>query len=116
MLRFVPNSGDGTWVGWHESRYAVYYPVAGRLADTDAGTTGGLPALVGCNRAAVLALLDVPRSTSQVAALTGQALGSVGRHLRVLLESGVVVRRRSGREVLYWRTPLGDALVASGAS
>lgn len=39
---------------------------------------------------------------------------SIGSHLKVLLEAGVVIRRRSGREVLYWRTALGDALVAAG--
>ena len=43
-------------------------------------------------------------------ALTGLPLGSVGGHLRVLLDAGLVQRRRSGREVLYWRTALGDAL------
>ncbi|OFE17829.1 hypothetical protein BA895_13550 [Humibacillus sp. DSM 29435] len=40
-------------------------------------------------------------------------LGSVGGHLKVLLASGACMRRRSGREVLDWRTTLGDALVAS---
>ena len=50
----------------------------------------------------------------QLAALTGLPLGAVGNHLRVLLEAGAVLRRRAGREVLYWRTSLGDALTASG--
>jgi hypothetical protein len=44
------------------------------------------------------------------------AVGSVGGHLKVLLAAGAVLRRRSGREVLYWRTALGDALVASGGN
>ena len=43
-------------------------------------------------------------STSQLVAVTGQGLGSVGRHLRVLLDAGLVERRRSGRSVLYSRT------------
>ena len=101
-------------MGWDADRYAVYYPVAGRLARVDATSTPGSAPLVGANRAEVLMLLDVPRSTSQLATLTGQALGSVGGHLKVLLEAGAVLRRRSGREVLYWRTALGDALVAAG--
>ena len=100
----MPTHTDGSWVGWDADRYAVYYPVAGRLARVDATSTAGLGPLVGANRAEVLVLLDVPRSTSQLATLSGQALGSVGGHLKVLLEAGVVLRRRSGREVLYWRT------------
>jgi DNA-binding transcriptional ArsR family regulator len=117
-LMFVPTHTEGSWVGWdHDAdgeRYAVYYPLAGRLAQVDARNERGLGALVGSNRAALLVLLDVPRSTSHLAALSGLALGSVGAHLKVLLEAGAVLRRRSGREVLYWRTPLGDSLVASG--
>jgi hypothetical protein len=35
----------------------------------------------------------------------------VGNHLRVLLDTGVVLRRRAGRQVLYWRTSLGDCLI-----
>ncbi|WP_199729499.1 hypothetical protein [Micromonospora sp. M71_S20] len=46
--------------------------------------------------------------------MTGLSLGTVGGHLRVLLDAGAVGKRRSGREVLYWRTPLGDALTAGG--
>jgi DNA-binding transcriptional ArsR family regulator len=117
-LMFVPTHTDGSWVGWEHGadgeRYAVYYPLAGRLAQADARNDHGLGALVGSNRAALLVRLDVPRSTSHLAALSGLALGSVASHLKVLLEAGVVLRRRSGREVLYWRTSLGDALVASG--
>jgi hypothetical protein len=117
-LRFVPTHAEKSWVGWQRGpsghRFAIYYPLGGRLATVDARSTEGLAGLVGPNRAAVLRLIDVPRSTSQLATLTGLAVGSVGGHLRVLLEAGVVLRRRAGREVLYWRTPLGDALVASG--
>jgi len=114
-LVFVPTHTDGSWVGWAEDRYAIYYPVAGRLARVDAAGSAGLAPLLGASRAQVLTLLDVPHSTSQLATLSGQAVGSVGGHLKVLLEAGIVLRRRSGREVLYWRTALGDALVAAGS-
>ena len=50
--------------------------------------------------------------TDGLARLTGLPPGAVGNHLRVLLEAGAVLRRRAGREVLYWRTSLGDALAA----
>jgi DNA-binding transcriptional ArsR family regulator len=46
-----------------------------------------------------------------VTALTGQGLGSVGRHLKVLLDARLIRRRRAGRSVLYDRTPHGDTLV-----
>lgn len=50
-------------------------------------------------------------STTQLCAVTGQALGSVGRHLRVLLDAGLVRRGRAGRSVLYARTAEGEVLV-----
>jgi DNA-binding transcriptional ArsR family regulator len=115
-LDFVPVHG---YTGWDmlepPHRYALVYPVSGALADTGRGraSADGLARLIGPNRAGVLRLLDHPRSTTQLAALTGLPLGAVGNHLRVLLEAGAVLRRRAGREVLYWRTSLGDALAAS---
>lgn len=115
-LDFVPVHG---YTGWDmrepPHRYALVYPVSGALADTGSTRAGadGLARLIGQNRARVLRLLDEPRSTTQLAALTGLPLGAAGNHLRVLLESGAVLRRRAGREVLYWRTSLGDALAAS---
>jgi DNA-binding transcriptional ArsR family regulator len=114
-LSFVPVHSNGSWVSWElPHRLAVVYPVAGAQAPVGSTGAGGLERLVGANRARVLVLLDEPRSTSQLVELTALPLGSVGNHLRVLLDGGAVLRRRSGREVLYWRTSLGDALVAAG--
>jgi DNA-binding transcriptional ArsR family regulator len=113
-LCFVPVLTQASWVGWDEpGSYAVYYPVGGRLATTDVQRRGGLNKLVGSNRAAILRLLSEPASTTHLAAQTGLPLGAVGNHLKVLLDAGAVVRRRSGRDVLYWRTPLGNALIAA---
>lgn len=115
-LYFVPHHGPGNWVGWDlPTRYAIHYPVTGTLASPDGGSRSGLADLVGGNRAAVLAALDGPQSTTALVARTGLSLGSVGGHLKVLLRAGLVLRRRSGREVLYWRTALGEALVGTGA-
>jgi DNA-binding transcriptional ArsR family regulator len=112
-LSFVPVHSNGQWIAWDlPERFAVVYPVAGAQSSPEA-SGGGLARLVGTNRARVLVLLDQPHSTTQLAALTGLPLGAVGNHLRVLLDAGAVLRRRSGREVLYWRTSLGDALVAA---
>lgn len=114
-LSFVPVHSHGGWAAWDlPDRFAVVYPVTGALAQVDAASADGLSRLIGANRARVLCLLDEPRSTTQLAAITGLPLGAVGNHLRILLESGAVLRRRSGRDVLYWRTALGDELVAVG--
>ncbi|MFC4590549.1 ArsR/SmtB family transcription factor [Sphaerisporangium corydalis] len=112
-LLFVPVTPRQGWVSWEESRrYAVIYPCSAPLAEP-----GGVPVpealarLLGPGRARVLLLLDAPKSTTQLVALTGQGLGSVGRHLRVLLDARLVLRRRAGRTVLYSRLGAGDALV-----
>ncbi|MGY0487919.1 ArsR/SmtB family transcription factor [Streptomyces sp. WG-D5] len=115
-LLFVPVTPKQGWVSWPEGdpvdRYAVVYPCAGALADVDrAAPPDGLAALVGAARAQVLVLLGQPLTTTQLVALTGQGLGSVGRHLKVLHAARLVQRRRSGRAVLYCRTPTGDTLV-----
>ncbi len=70
-----------------------------------------LAALLGPGRAELLVALDTPKTTSQLVALTGLPLGSVGRHLRILREAGLVLRRRAGRSVLYHRTAPGQVLL-----
>ncbi|MEV4449123.1 ArsR/SmtB family transcription factor [Streptomyces mirabilis] len=113
-LMFVPITPQRHgWVSWEEpDRYAVVYPCSGVLADTGPeAVPESLGALLGPARAGVLVLLDSPMSTTQLVALTGQGLGSVGRHLKVLLDGRLVRRGRAGRSVLYSRTPAGEVLV-----
>ncbi|WP_328494728.1 ArsR family transcriptional regulator [Streptomyces sp. NBC_00414] len=125
-LVFVPVTPQRHgWVSWEVSgeephRYAVVYPCSGVLAHArpaaDAPTSAapeGLARLLGGARADVLVLLGSPMSTSQLVAVTGQGLGSVGRHLKVLLDARLVRRRRSGRSVLYYRTAVGEVLVGA---
>ncbi|MFB7360701.1 ArsR/SmtB family transcription factor [Streptomyces hydrogenans] len=71
-----------------------------------------LTALVGRSRARLLVALDAPASTSHLARSLAMAPGAVGDHLAILRDAGLLVRARSGRSVLYRRTPLGEALVA----
>ncbi|WP_395364948.1 ArsR/SmtB family transcription factor [Streptomyces sp. YH02] len=111
-LLFVPVTPGTGWVSWEGTeRFAVVYPCAGVLADHRGPAPQALGALLGAARAGVLVRLETPKSTSQLVALTGQGLGSVGRHLKVLLDAGLVRKGRSGRSVLYEWTEAGAVLV-----
>ncbi|MFE4176840.1 winged helix-turn-helix domain-containing protein [Streptomyces sp. NPDC056909] len=112
-LLFMPVTPRNGWVSWEgRERYAVVYPCLGVLAEDHdrRPAPAGLGALIGSSRAGLLMLLGTPMSTTQLVAVTGQVLGSVGRHLRVLLDAGLVERRRAGRSVLYVRTAAGEVL------
>jgi len=117
-LVFVPVTMGLGWVAWDEedrSRHAIAYPASAPLAVTGPARSvpDALGRLLGPVRAAVLTLLDPPKSTTQLCALTGLALGSVGRHLGILLAAGLVLRRRAGRAVLYSLTDAGRTLIAA---
>jgi DNA-binding transcriptional ArsR family regulator len=120
-LMFVPVTPNHGWVTWDlpgpttpRGRYGLVYPCAGTLADAGRPPVpDALARLLGPARAAVLILLATPATTSQLVAVTGQPLGSVGRHLRILRDARLIARRRTGRTVLYYRTAAGDALLAA---
>ena len=52
--------------------------------------------LLGPTRAEILLLIGPPITTTQLAAVTGLALGTIGDHLRVLTDAGLAERHRSG--------------------
>ncbi len=96
---------------------ALIYPARGVAAlwqQADRPAPGAaLDRLLGTSRAAILRALDEPASTTQLAVALGQSLGGIGDHLAVLRGAGLADRARSGRSVLYRRTPVGDALTAA---
>lgn len=91
----------------------------GALWERNSGTpveTDALGALLGRNRAAVLAGVTLPRSTTDLACELGQSPAAVSAHLAVLRRCGLVTSWRSGRRVLYQRTPLAASVVAASGA
>ena len=105
-LIFIPSSVRDGRTAWDlPASYALVYPAAGLLAEPGAyAAPAALQRLLGPTRAGILRRLDQPASTTHLVALTGLALGTVGTHLRILLDACLVERRRSGATVLYYRT------------
>lgn len=97
----------------------LIYPARGVAMLWEEGrerTPQALAAVVGDTRAALLAELDAPRSTTDVARLLRITPGGASQHIGALREAGLLTGRRVGRSVLYVRTPLADALVSGAPS
>ncbi|MFC4331394.1 DUF5937 family protein [Streptomyces andamanensis] len=95
----------------------LVYPargLAGLWTEPGAAGAQALVRLLGRGRAAVLAALADPATTSDLAHRLRLAPSSVSAHLAVLRDAGLLTSRRYGHRVLYERTPLGMALAASG--
>jgi DNA-binding transcriptional ArsR family regulator len=92
----------------------LVYPARGiaTLWQDAAPAPDGLARILGTTRAAILADLAAPRSTTEVAERLSLSPGGTSHHLTALRDAGLVTGRREGRQVLYVRTPLGDALAA----
>ncbi|MFI1399974.1 DUF5937 family protein [Streptomyces sp. NPDC020681] len=76
-------------------------------------TTDALNALIGQTRARILGTLTEAATTTILSRRLSLAPGAISQHLKVLCDSGLVTRRRSGREVFYERSTLGDSLCAA---
>jgi DNA-binding transcriptional ArsR family regulator len=93
----------------------LVYPARARAALWEASATITAPALdelIGRTRSRLLTMLDQPISTTELARLLDVTPGAVSRHLTALYDARLLNRSRSGRSVLYFRSPLGDALLA----
>lgn len=89
----------------------VIYPARGvALLWEAAEADPEIAALIGAGKARILAALDAPASTTELAARIGMTPGGISQHLATLTRSGVVTKRREGRTVLYARSARGDAL------
>lgn len=95
----------------------VAYPARGAASVWDDAPPAGpaLAGVLGRGRADVLAALDVPAATSDLAPRLGVTAGAVSQHLSSLAGAALVARTRQGRRVLYSRTALGEALCAGDA-
>lgn len=93
---------------------ALVYPprgVAELWEEPSAEHTDPLTALVGRTRALLLANLDLPRTTTQLAGQLGLSPPAVSQHLKILKDTALVTARRRGRMVLYQRTRTATALL-----
>ncbi|TDV45487.1 ArsR/SmtB family transcription factor [Actinophytocola oryzae] len=70
-----------------------------------------LVGVFGTTRARLLAELDNPASTKDLAQRTGLTPGGVNQHLTALKEAGLVSSHRVGRFVLYARTAVAETLL-----
>lgn len=99
---------------WHP---AVIYPGRGiaTLWEQPDPAPEGLARLLGSSRAAILAELAAPTSTTDLARRLDLSAGTASHHLTALREAGLIAGTRHGRWVLYVRTPLGEALATGSA-
>ncbi|MGW1894397.1 ArsR family transcriptional regulator [Streptomyces sp. NPDC002004] len=99
-----------------EEAPSLIYPsrgVATLWAPVPRADAPALVSLIGAARARLLALLEEPLPTVELARLLRVTPSAVSQHLRVLHSTGLVTRARDGRHVLYRRSPLGDRLAGA---
>lgn len=91
----------------------VRYPArgVGALWEPD-DASHDLAAVLGTTRARLLALLETPSTTHQLARSLNAAPGGISAHLHRLVTAGLATKARVGREVYYARTVRGDHLIA----
>jgi DNA-binding transcriptional ArsR family regulator len=77
------------------------YPVI----ESSSACDQALAEVFGASRARLLAMLDLPRSTDELAESLHLSPGTVSYHLQILYRAGLLHRTRSSRRVLYRRIP-----------
>ncbi|MET9933667.1 MULTISPECIES: DUF5937 family protein [unclassified Streptomyces] len=98
----------------HPDPPQLAYPARGFGAVWEPRTTAAtdaVAAVLGRSRTLLLAALDTPASTTQLATHSGLSAAGVSQHLIALRNAGLVTSHRSGRSVLYARTSVADQLL-----
>jgi DNA-binding transcriptional ArsR family regulator len=99
---------------------ALNYPVDGSLrwVSLAADRPGGLEALMGPTRAAVLVAVGecAGATTTQLAKRLSTSLPSISRHTAALRAAGLITTHRDGAAVLHAMTPLGTSLLEAGVT
>lgn len=115
-LRLIPSAFIWPWAiaMIDPTPSTLVYPARGvaSLFWDERGTEATLGKLIGSTRAEILELVAEPTHTSALARRLARSPGNIADHLKVLHASGLVARARVGRNVIYLRTPLADALLA----
>jgi DNA-binding transcriptional ArsR family regulator len=113
-LLLIPCAFISPRVGTTPEPPLLVYPARGTaalLGHEPSSRGPALARLLGPTRAEILLLIDEPTSTTSLARRLHRSPGNVGDHLAVLLQAGLLTRRRAGASVLYSRTPVADALL-----
>lgn len=108
---FLPR--PAVWLGT-PGQVMVGYPALGRgrvWAEPERSADG--TGLLGLRRAALLADLRTPRSTTDLATRHRLSPATVSYHLGRLRQAGLVARRQAGHSVLYQRTDQAAALLTA---
>lgn len=97
---------------------SVTYPARGvgtLWEATGAHAPSAVRGVLGRTRAGVLAQLEAPRSTTELAVRMELSPGAVSQHLGRLRAAGLVTPHRVGHSVLYARTAVAESLLRGGA-
>jgi DNA-binding transcriptional ArsR family regulator len=77
------------------------------------GAEDPLTDLIGPSRTAILRNAELPRTTTDLARELGVSGATISVHLSILKRCGMVTSWRSGRRVLYQRTPLASSILSA---
>ncbi|KAA9161087.1 winged helix-turn-helix transcriptional regulator [Amycolatopsis acidicola] len=93
---------------------ALLYPARGvaRLWAAERKPDARLAAVLGRTKAALLVALDEPAGTTALARRLGLSAGTVSEHLTALRDVGILTATRTGLQVRYRRSDLGESLLA----